>query len=66
MTSPPSARSEAMSDRYLPPETGWLADPSQASVHEVLLVVSRNASVKYLTVDACAVAVIPSVVHVSK
>ena len=43
-----------------------MAVPSQASVHEVLLVVSRKASVKYFTPDACAVVTMPSVVHVSK
>jgi len=55
-----------MSCRYLPPETGSVAVPSQVRVQEVLLVVSRNASVKYLTPDAWAVAVMASVVQVSK
>src|SRR5262245_14395045 len=42
-TSPPRARSEARSDRYAPDATVRLEEPFHASVHEVLLSVSRNA-----------------------
>ena len=66
ITSPPAARSVAMSDRYRPEATVWVFTPFHASVQERLPVVSRNASVKYLTPDAVEVALIESVVQVSK
>src|SRR5205085_4673754 len=65
-TSPPAARSCAMSERYRPSATVWLRLPFHASVHDVLLSVSRKASVKYLAPDAFDVDVMPSDVHVSK
>jgi hypothetical protein len=40
--------------------------PFHASVQEVLFSVSRNASVKYLSPEAFAVEVMPSLVQVSK
>src|SRR5215468_17988 len=46
-TSPPSARNDAMSAWYAPEATVRDDEPSQASVHEVLPSVSRNASVKW-------------------
>src|SRR3954453_5106370 len=66
ITSPAAARNEAMSERYRPPATVWLFTPFQASVQELLLSVSRNASVKYESPEAFAVAAIPSLVQVSK
>src|SRR3954452_3625632 len=69
-TSPPSARSEAMSLAY---GAFWgfagrvrALSPSQASVHDVLLSVSRKARVKYRAPDCWASVVTLSVVHVSK
>src|SRR5436190_10694552 len=66
MTSPPIARNEAMSDMYRPEPTVSVFTPSQASVQDVLLVVSRNASVRYRAPDCWAIVVRLSVVHVSK
>src|SRR5437667_2970355 len=60
------ARSDAMSDRYRPEGTVWLETPFHASVHEVLLSVSRNASVKYRAPDCCAVSVMVPGSQVSK
>src|SRR5262249_60248875 len=45
-TSPPMARSAAMSGRYRPLASGWLLLPFQASVHEFLPSVWRKARVK--------------------
>ena len=55
-----------MSDRYRPEATVWVFTPFHASVQDCFPVVSRNASVKYLTPDADDVALIESVVQVSK
>ena len=60
------ARSEAMSDRYLPDATVCVEAPFQARVQEVLPRDCRKARVRYFAPDACAVAVMPSVVQVSK
>jgi hypothetical protein len=57
MTSPPRARSEAISDRYDPPVTGCEFDPFQVAVHEPFDAAWRNASVKYVAPDDCAVLV---------
>src|SRR5437660_12744310 len=55
-----------MRDRSLRDGTVWLEAPFQASVQEVLPRDCRKASVRYFAPDACAVAVMPSVVQVSK
>ena len=66
MTSPPSARTAWMSLRNVPAATVWVLEPFQASVQEVLLVVSRNARVRYFTPEVWATALIESLVHISK
>src|SRR3954454_3818401 len=66
MMSPPAARRSAMSLRYRPSATVCVFTPFHARVHERLLVVSRNASVKYFTPEASDVALMRSDVQVSK
>src|SRR5690242_19376933 len=68
MTSPPVARSAWMSDRN---GVGVVAtvcvfEPFQARVHEVLLVVSRKARVRYFAPDWAAMPEMLSPVHISK
>src|SRR6266511_515443 len=65
-TSPPRLRSVAMSARYRPLARVCLLSPFQASVHEVLLSVSRNASVKYRAPDCRAMSEMLSGIQVSK
>src|SRR6185369_4197778 len=68
MTLPPVARSAWMSLRngVGVVATVWVFEPFQARVHEVLLVVSRNASVRYLAPDWLAMPLMLSPVHISK
>ena len=55
-----------MSLRYRPSATVCVFTPPHARVHDVLPVVSRNASVKYFTPEASDVALMLSEVQVSK
>src|SRR5689334_14333038 len=68
MTSPPAARRALMSVRngVGSVATVWVLDPFQARVHDVLLVVSRKASVRYFAPDWPAMPEMLSPVHISK